>query len=197
MPAEVKEVARPPSTLHPPPSALHPPPFALHPLPSTLHLPPHDLSCYQIILVKTSKILSSPEFFDLPQEAILIILQQETLTCEEIEIFKSCLNWSTKNLTSSVLENMAPLVSYIRFPVMSIPELSHMVRFDVDIFFAFFLCYYFSYHFPFPPFAPSWFFFHDPALKAVRGCKWGIAPSRYYANYTLYRIWGNWTNKVQ
>ncbi|KAK3740881.1 hypothetical protein QZH41_003476 [Actinostola sp. cb2023] len=86
--------------------------------------------CWGIIERETAQAICSEEFLDVSHSTIVALLSRETLTVEEVDLFKAVKKWSKKECGRMDLaplpENMRKVLSValnlIRFPVMTIEE---------------------------------------------------------------------------
>eukprot|EP01127_Copromyxa_protea_P011389 TRINITY_DN2861_c0_g1_i1.p1 TRINITY_DN2861_c0_g1~~TRINITY_DN2861_c0_g1_i1.p1 ORF type:complete len:448 (+),score=52.67 TRINITY_DN2861_c0_g1_i1:122-1465(+) len=82
------------------------------------------LSNCESIISQNSETFIQASFLTLPAQTVIAILKLEELPITEIELFEVCYSWA-KNQKS--LESINDLLPYIRFPTMSITELSTIV----------------------------------------------------------------------
>lgn len=98
---------------------------------STLRMEESDMKgltaqCTDIISGNTSALFTSPSFLTIPQDTLSSILKLDRLTIAEVDIFRACLNWANHNCSKgqSAQEKLEPLLPLIRFPTMTISEIS-------------------------------------------------------------------------
>eukprot|EP00026_Physarum_polycephalum_P009046 Phypoly_transcript_09157.p1 GENE.Phypoly_transcript_09157~~Phypoly_transcript_09157.p1 ORF type:complete len:432 (+),score=49.83 Phypoly_transcript_09157:54-1349(+) len=86
------------------------------------------LKCYEIIDVNTNTIFNSKGFLSLSAEVIEDILKRDQIRCEELAAFKALMMWAKHNCPEDMKENLADLVTYIRFPLMRPCDLYSIVE---------------------------------------------------------------------
>lgn len=85
-------------------------------------------SCLDIIASNAEQIIEQPAFLQLPSELLIPILESDNLVVKEVDLFLACLSWAKHNQKKkSLQESFATLCPYIRFPLMSVAELSATV----------------------------------------------------------------------
>ncbi|XP_020898782.1 BTB/POZ domain-containing protein 6-like [Exaiptasia diaphana] len=86
--------------------------------------------CWEIIERETAQAISSDDFLEINHGVITALLSRETLTVEEVDLFKAVKKWSEKECIRMNLpplpENIRKVLSValylVRFPVMTLEE---------------------------------------------------------------------------
>eukprot|EP01080_Neovahlkampfia_damariscottae_P001981 gene1981-1489_t len=89
--------------------------------------------CLKFIEKNTSDVIKTPQFFLFEERTVLEMVQSNNLNVEEIDLFKAIIRWGNYrrrdlNCTTPLTEIVQNLVPYIRYPLMSGPDLVNVVK---------------------------------------------------------------------
>ncbi|XP_052810905.1 BTB/POZ domain-containing protein 6-like isoform X2 [Mya arenaria] len=106
-----------------------------------LHFQKDDLQrdCLKFISNKTAKVLKSASFMSLPPSTVELIIQEESLKCNEIDVYFALKAWAINACkqkgtdhtnTDMIREEMGGLLRLIRFPTMIVEDFAKYVAED-------------------------------------------------------------------
>ncbi|XP_031639418.1 BTB/POZ domain-containing protein 2-like isoform X2 [Contarinia nasturtii] len=89
--------------------------------------------CKIVIAINTEKVFSSASFLTCKKETLGNILEMESLSCSEAEVFKACMRWvknvSKNKLTREIIQvHLGELFFKIRFNSMTLHQFADLIR---------------------------------------------------------------------